>query len=366
MPDSNDFSSQIGFIIDFFFHMLYNCIRAKKMTEESAVKKDRMSYFKKKCCIAEDEILRELSAHAERQIADGYHETMNFSDHCYANMQSGFVNRISNSTFELYHDHDYYEINFVMSGKLYQHLDGTQFMLGEGDFILIPPGVCHTIYAPEDTEAFNLIIAPHFITKTESIFKNIAPGNFLTAMLRRHNYYVFTESKSQLIRALFARMHYLKSIITAPNTAENQFWDCLLETLFRELLLVISTEQVNCYISGTHETGTLSDETIRQYIKSNLATVSIEDVKKHFGLSTMGLYRILNTTGFGYAEYVARLRLSQAKYLLIKSDMSISGIAEAIGLGSAEYFSRFFKKHTQKTPSEYRRMYQAYGHLPPY
>lgn len=60
-------------------------------------------------------------------------------------------------------------------------------------------------------------------------------------------------------------------------------------------------------------------------------------------------------TGFTFTEYLASLRLSKAKELLLATDMRSSQIALAVGYSDPHYFSYLFKKSTGVTPSEFRK-----------
>ena len=56
--------------------------------------------------------------------------------------------------------------------------------------------------------------------------------------------------------------------------------------------------------------------------------------------------------------YHARLRLYKAMELLAGTEESIDEISHAIGMEDTSYFARFFKKHCNVTPSEYRHSFR--------
>ncbi len=59
-------------------------------------------------------------------------------------------------------------------------------------------------------------------------------------------------------------------------------------------------------------------------------------------------------TGHTLTEYVNLKRVELAKSLLLSTDLQIQTIAQHCGILDIHYFSRVFKKYTQKTPKEYR------------
>lgn len=53
---------------------------------------------------------------------------------------------------------------------------------------------------------------------------------------------------------------------------------------------------------------------------------------------------------------IIQLRMNLAKELLTTTEMSLKDIADTIGYDNVSYFSRIFKNHEGKSPSEYRRL----------
>lgn len=60
-------------------------------------------------------------------------------------------------------------------------------------------------------------------------------------------------------------------------------------------------------------------------------------------------------TGVTLTDYVSRRRVEYAIFLLNSTDMQIQTIAQHCGMPDVNYFTRTFKKHTGKTPSQYRK-----------
>lgn len=54
-------------------------------------------------------------------------------------------------------------------------------------------------------------------------------------------------------------------------------------------------------------------------------------------------------------SYLTEARIRRAEELLFDTALPVSAVAEAVGIKSPYYFSRFFKKHTGISPSDYRK-----------
>ncbi len=60
--------------------------------------------------------------------------------------------------------------------------------------------------------------------------------------------------------------------------------------------------------------------------------------------------------GKSIINYLIDRRIDEAKRLIMERATSLSDIAEAVGFGDYNYFSRIFKRRSGYSPSEYRRM----------
>ncbi|MCD5314367.1 AraC family transcriptional regulator [Kineosporia babensis] len=60
-------------------------------------------------------------------------------------------------------------------------------------------------------------------------------------------------------------------------------------------------------------------------------------------------------TGVGVVEYVKRLRMARARFLLSATDQPVAEIATAVGYGDPFYFSRQFKKVVGQSPAQFRQ-----------
>ena len=83
----------------------------------------------------------------------------------------------------------------------------------------------------------------------------------------------------------------------------------------------------------------------------------VEKLSRDMGLSRVQLYRKVQALlDMNVIDYVAEIRLKKAKRLLAESTKTMAEIAYETGFNSPAYFTTFFKQHTQKTPSEYRKL----------
>ena len=88
-------------------------------------------------------------------------------------------------------------------------------------------------------------------------------------------------------------------------------------------------------------------------------SLSIEQVLDKLHVSAEDLHQIcMKESGLSPKQLQLDLKMTEAKRLLLYSELNASEIAYRIGFEDASYFSRIFKKKTSYSPSLYREKYQ--------
>lgn len=97
-------------------------------------------------------------------------------------------------------------------------------------------------------------------------------------------------------------------------------------------------------------------ENIKNYIRENLTyDFTMEELAAVFNYSPKYIGRIFKIkTGQTIKEYCNRVKVAQARRLLIETDLSVENVALQAGYSSATYFDRVFRKNTGFSPQEYR------------
>ncbi|NOU71393.1 response regulator [Paenibacillus sp. LMG 31458] len=91
---------------------------------------------------------------------------------------------------------------------------------------------------------------------------------------------------------------------------------------------------------------------IHEFLHEDLSLTKLSELVYLSSPYLSRLYKQM--TGKGVLDYITEVRINKAKLLLKTGDRKINEIATEIGLESAHYFTRLFKKVTGYTPLEYR------------
>ncbi|VGO14389.1 HTH-type transcriptional activator Btr [Pontiella desulfatans] len=93
-----------------------------------------------------------------------------------------------------------------------------------------------------------------------------------------------------------------------------------------------------------------------RFIENNAhLKVPNQRLAQEIGVSVEGVYRLFRKhLGTSPANYINQIRIRKASHLLLGTQTSIDGIAEATGFPNRAYFSRVFKLVTNTTPAAFR------------
>lgn len=98
--------------------------------------------------------------------------------------------------------------------------------------------------------------------------------------------------------------------------------------------------------------------TAEKYLKENFhRNISLEDISNYVHLSPFYFSRIFKKeTGLNFIEFLTKLRIEEAKKLLVTSDEPVVNIANLVGYNEPNYFSRVFRKLVGMTPKQYKNL----------
>lgn len=95
---------------------------------------------------------------------------------------------------------------------------------------------------------------------------------------------------------------------------------------------------------------------VKQYIDQNYADdITLNTLSEIFYLNSSYMSRLFKQElGENFIDYLTGKRMEEAMKLLLNTRMTVYEISERIGYGNPKYFSQLFKKHTGRSPREFR------------
>jgi AraC-like DNA-binding protein/ligand-binding sensor protein len=98
-------------------------------------------------------------------------------------------------------------------------------------------------------------------------------------------------------------------------------------------------------------------EDIEKYLTANYTeTITLKDLSKLYFIDEQYLCKLFKKeTGVGFVDYINKIRIDNAKRLLLNSDATINSIAFQVGYSSLSSFNKIFKRFSGSTPKAYRK-----------
>ncbi|SFI98930.1 Helix-turn-helix domain-containing protein [Paenibacillus sp. UNC496MF] len=93
----------------------------------------------------------------------------------------------------------------------------------------------------------------------------------------------------------------------------------------------------------------------KRYMKANYGrSLTLKEVADHVFISTGHLSALFRHAGERFLKVLTAVRMEKAKELMLDNGYKVYEIVELVGYSDPAYFTEVFKKHTGKTPNEYR------------
>lgn len=253
------------------------------------------------------------------------------------------------------HNHDYFELEYVISGNINTTIDGYKLVLKPGDLLLLNPHSYHQFESagPNDT-LLNIIIhkdfLPYFVSlfNTEgelfnfisnSIFLNHESNNFI---------YLHGQDNPKLHNQMINFISNFKDQ-SSLNSSLNKLQLCEI------LLSVNELDFVNLHKAKYDYDAQLIIKTYT-YINDNLANASLDDIANKLNLTNYSLSKLFKKkTGKTFIKELQRLRFEKAYEMLVSTTHSIDDISRTIGYDNLTFFYRKFTELYGMKPNEIRK-----------
>ncbi len=230
----------------------------------------------------------------------------------------------------------------------------TSYHLLPGELLVIPPGVMHTLIAPDSGTRFVFLFDISFLSNIKG-FAGIQP-------LMANPLYITPESLPNTYPAL----HHILMQMKDEYFSENEFS----ELTITSLLLNFFVRLGNHYRFADHPFSDVQPLKQKAYIQkfSGLLTyidqhymedLCLEDMASYIGFSKFHFSRLFKQyTNDTFSDYLNRRRIRAAEELLAAPPpgVSITEIAMKCGFTSISTFNRLFKQLKNCTPGEFRML----------
>lgn len=230
------------------------------------------------------------------------------------------------------HYHDTFELYFLEEGQCSYLIDDKLYDVEEGDLVLIPERVIHSVtYTDQHSRLL--------INCRDSFFEPIP----------------FPKEPVYRNADISGEIHTLFQQIEQEFHRDDPYSPLLLQGAMRRLLALLN-RNTNQYPIDREENRLIA-VLLREMNSGFSGTVTLTEAAKRHCVSPAHLSRTFKReTGMNFNEYLSLLRLKKAEQLLRQEQqLSISEIALACGFNDSNYFSEKFHTANGCSPTAFRR-----------
>lgn len=266
-----------------------------------------------------------------------------------------FLIDISDNSRSELHSHPFFELVYVLNGRVEHMLDGRTMIIGQNDYFLVNLNSTHgyrAIRGSEDFKIINCMFMPDFIDSSLSGVQKFQ--DILNDYLIRFGYRKFCNNPTQNVyhdKSGNIRNLMLGMFNECTEKADG-YSDIIRYFLLSTIIYLVRNE--SAVISSS------SYEIIRktkEYISNNYRNaVSLSDIAEESNVSVSCLSRIFKKyVGMNFKDYLQKYRIEKSCRFLANSDKSIAEIADLVGYRDPAFFYKAFKSELNLTPSAYRK-----------
>ena len=257
------------------------------------------------------------------------------------------------------HQHTFFELTYVFDGICKQTINGQQVKLRTGDFMVIPPGVHHSMEVYDQSIVIQIPVKKKTL---ESIFFNFLRNDNILSMFfinsiyaqRVNDYIIFHSGDDFHIKTAV-------SFLVLENINKEKYWqNMMINTTMNIFGLLLRNYEKSGELPSIVKKSDVQRFGLIRYIQENFTDITLEKIATKFHYTPEYTSKLIkDTTGMNFKQILQKVRIERAEFMLVDTNLTIQNVALQIGYENVEHFIRTFKKVNQITPTEYRK---RHGH----
>ena len=253
------------------------------------------------------------------------------------------------STLPYPHRHDFYQIDWVEHGSGHHVIDSVRYEVRPNTLFFMSPGQIHDFVLSDDTVGFTINFSTEFFALQLQNKNALNEIPIYDLENRIQALYLNDEQANRMLETLNA--------IGEEYCSDQLGW----QDMIRCHLYILLMKASRMADPGFDAAPTSRSLFLVRRFKSLLEKQfdSIQDVGEYARLLRVN-ERALNeavrrATGSTAAKVIRERLMLEAKRMLLHSEVSIAEVADRLAFEDPAYFSRCFKKHTGRSPIEFRQ-----------
>lgn len=255
-----------------------------------------------------------------------------------------------------FHQHEYFEILYVMEGAARHQVDEDEaFEISPGDVCILPDTTTHALEAMSD----DCIIINIMLKKStfQDTFRDILSADNMISQFFQNalfgsshaRYLFFRTGENPEIRRCVKNLF-------VENYNRKIHYDRILKSEIVCFFVYLLRRYEQYFVPGKHSL----DLEILKYLQHSTADITLESAAQHFNYNPAYFSRLVHKlTGRSFSNLLKQHRMEIACQFLRESSLPIGQIYTLAGYSTLAHFNRSFKKMYNQTPTQYRNAHKV-------
>ena len=252
-------------------------------------------------------------------------------------------NYVKHKSMGFLHLHNFYEFYYLLEGNRKYFIDSAIYSLEAGDLVIVPPNTIHRSIG-DDAGYYSRSLL------------NIPPHLFESEFMKE-----FSLNEGELVIKIPAkRRKFFEAMLEKIDYEygrNDEHSEYLIRSYVNEVLIfLIRIKRRKDFSYADKEADRVIGEAA-SFMRNNFdKPLTLDIVAQHVRMSKTYFCKMFREkTGFGFSDYLAGVRITEAAKMLTDSDMDITNIATKCGFNDSSYFATVFKRIKGVTPVKYRK-----------
>lgn len=250
------------------------------------------------------------------------------------------------------HRHDFYTIYWIKKGQLINTIDTVTHAVKKNTLFFLAPGQVHKMEFSEKVEGYMIAFQDAFMCLKDQAATLMGINSSLFFNNQFSSVITLTSEQEKDFEMVVHMM--MKEVNEQATDYETAF-----HGLLRYFLVLASRIKGSSMLAAPEQHATHNSSLFLQF--KNLIEekyITLKNVSDYAGILHIKPV-LLNEiskqlSGITAGEHIRNRVILEAQRYLYNTDLSAKEIAYKLGFDDPHYFSRFFKKYTNQTPSEFK------------
>jgi AraC-like DNA-binding protein/mannose-6-phosphate isomerase-like protein (cupin superfamily) len=250
------------------------------------------------------------------------------------------------------HRHDFYTVYWIKKGQLINTIDTVTHAVKKNTLFFLAPGQVHTMQFSEKIEGYMIAFQDAFMCLKDQAATLMGINSSLFFNNQFSSVITLTPEQEKDFEMVVHML--MKEVNEQAADYETAF-----HGLLRYFLVLASRIKGSSMLATPEQHATHNSSLFLQFknlIEEKYTTLkNVSDYAGILHIKPVLLNEISKQlSGITAGEHIRNRVILEAQRYLYNTDLSAKEIAYKLGFDDPHYFSRFFKKYTNQTPSEFK------------